>query len=268
MVPPGVEVKTGAQAAADQTKQVSDAIGTFLKPALLSFGGIAVLVGAFIIFNAFSMTVAQRRREFAMVRALGASRRQVLVSVTVEALAMGVFASLLGMVAGLGVAAGVNQLFQAIKVDIPHSGLVLAPRTIVDRPGRRRPRDAALGGDPRDARDARPAHGRPAGRGRAAAVAVLALHALRGRGRRDPGRTLHRRRHARARRHDASGWARSRSGRCSSSSPWRWSAAISSGPIAGALGWPLQKLSPVSGRLARDNSIRNPGARRRRRRPS
>ena len=85
VVPPGAEVKTGAQAAADQTKQVSDAIGTFLKPALLSFGGIAVLVGAFIIFNAFSMTVAQRRREFAMVRALGASRRQVLVSITVEA---------------------------------------------------------------------------------------------------------------------------------------------------------------------------------------
>jgi putative ABC transport system permease protein len=82
VVPPGAVVKTGAQAAADQTKQLSDAIGTFLKPALLSFGGIAVLVGAFIIFNAFSMTVAQRRREFAMIRALGASRRQVMLSIT------------------------------------------------------------------------------------------------------------------------------------------------------------------------------------------
>jgi len=123
VVPPGVEVKTGAQAAADQTKQLSDAIGTFLKPALLSFGGIAVLVGAFIIFNAFSMTVAQRRREFAMVRALGGSRRQVLTSITVEALVMGVFASVLGMAAGLGIAAGVNELFKALKIDIPHSGL-------------------------------------------------------------------------------------------------------------------------------------------------
>ena len=131
VVPPGAEVKTGAQAAADQTKQLSDAIGTFLKPALLSFGGIAVLVGAFIIFNAFSMTVAQRRREFAMVRALGASRRQVLLSITGEALIMGVLASLLGLLAGLGIAAGVNQLFQAMKIDIPHSGLVLQPRTIV-----------------------------------------------------------------------------------------------------------------------------------------
>ncbi|HZL65574.1 MAG TPA: FtsX-like permease family protein, partial [Thermoleophilia bacterium] len=131
VVPPGAEVKTGAQAAADQTKQLSDAIGTFLKPALLSFGGIAVLVGAFIIFNAFSMTVAQRRREFAMIRALGASRRQVMLSITGEALAMGVFASLLGLLAGLGIAAGVNQLFQAMKIDIPHSGLVLEPRTII-----------------------------------------------------------------------------------------------------------------------------------------
>ena len=71
-LPPYADVKTGTQAATDQTKQLSDAIGGFLRPVLLSFGGIAVLVGAFIIFNAFSMTVAQRRREFAMLRALGA----------------------------------------------------------------------------------------------------------------------------------------------------------------------------------------------------
>ena len=91
--PADAEVKTGAQAAADQTKQLSDAIGAFLRPVLLSFGGIAVLVGAFIIFNAFSMTVAQRRREFAMLRALGASRAQVLWSITGEAFVMGVLAS-------------------------------------------------------------------------------------------------------------------------------------------------------------------------------
>ena len=97
---------------------------------LLSVGGITVFVGAFIIFNAFSMTVAQRRREFAMVRALGASRRQVLASVAVEALAMGVLASLLGLLAGLGVAAAVIRLLRAVGVDIPHSSLVLAPRTI------------------------------------------------------------------------------------------------------------------------------------------
>ena len=130
-LPKDYDVKTGAQAAADQTKQTSDAIGSFLKPALLSFGGIAVLVGAFIIFNAFSMTVAQRRREFAMLRALGASRGQIMTAVTGEALGLGILASVLGLFAGLGVAAGINQLFKAIGADIPRSGLVLAPRTIV-----------------------------------------------------------------------------------------------------------------------------------------
>src|SRR5450756_1164402 len=100
-LPAYADVKTGAQAATDQTKQISDAIGGFLRPVLLSFGGIAVLVGAFIIFNAFSMTVAQRRREFAMLRALGASRRQVLLSLTGEALTMGILASLVGLAVGV-----------------------------------------------------------------------------------------------------------------------------------------------------------------------
>ena len=98
---------------------------------LLAFGGVAVLVGAFIIFNAFSMTVAQRRREFAMLRALGASRRQVLLSIGGESLVMGIFASLLGLFAGLVVATGINALFAAMNVDIPRSGLVMQPRTVI-----------------------------------------------------------------------------------------------------------------------------------------
>jgi putative ABC transport system permease protein len=130
-LPKYADVKTGAQAAADQTKQVSQAINSFLQPVLLAFGGVAVLVGAFIIFNAFSMTVAQRRREFAMLRALGASRRQVLLSIGGESLVMGVFASLLGLLAGLAVAAGINALFTAMNIDIPRSGLVMQPRTVV-----------------------------------------------------------------------------------------------------------------------------------------
>ena len=63
------------------TAETADAIGSFLTPVLLAFAGVSVFVGAFIIFNAFSITVAQRRREFAMLRALGAGRRQVLTSV-------------------------------------------------------------------------------------------------------------------------------------------------------------------------------------------
>ena len=130
-LPATVEVKTGAQAAASESNDASTSINSFLQPALLAFGGVAVFVGAFIIFNAFSITVAQRRREFAMLRALGASRRQVLSTVTGEALAMGISASLLGLVAGLGVATAVNALFKAVGADLPTGGLTLAPRTIV-----------------------------------------------------------------------------------------------------------------------------------------
>jgi putative ABC transport system permease protein len=258
VVPPGVEVKTGTQAAADQTKQLSDAIGTFLKPALLSFGGIAILVGAFIIFNAFSMTVAQRRREFAMLRALGASRRQVLVSITVEALAMGVFASLLGLVAGLGIAAGVNQLFQAMKIDIPHSGLVLEPRTVVvalvvgvlvtllsavipAARATRVPPIAAL----QEGAALPPSRFSRLTPFVAAAVAVFGALFIAG-GMFGPG------------------GATQRLGVIALGAVLVFVAVAMVSrylirPVAGALGWPLQKLSPVSGRLARDNSVRNPG---------
>ena len=104
----------------------------FLSPALLSFGGIAVFVGAFIIFNAFSMTVAQRRREFAMLRALG--RLAPAGAAPASPARPWSWASsprCSASLAGLGVAAGVIRLFKAVNVDIPHSGLVLAPRTVV-----------------------------------------------------------------------------------------------------------------------------------------
>jgi len=130
-MPAGVSVKTGEQAAADKTAETADAIGSFLTPVLLAFAGVSVFVGAFIIFNAFSITVAQRRREFAMLRALGASRRQVLSSVIAEALTLGVLASAVGIVAGLGVAKGINALFKAVGADIPTAGIALEPRTIL-----------------------------------------------------------------------------------------------------------------------------------------
>jgi putative ABC transport system permease protein len=130
-MPAGVSVKTGEQAAADKTAETTDAIGSFLTPVLLAFAGVSVFVGAFIIFNAFSITVAQRRREFAMLRALGASRRQVLTSVVAEALTLGVLASAVGIAAGLGVAKGINLLFKAVGADIPTAGIALQPRTIL-----------------------------------------------------------------------------------------------------------------------------------------
>jgi putative ABC transport system permease protein len=130
-LPPNVTVKTGQQTAADSSKEVSQGFIGVLKLVLLPFGGVAVLVGAFIIFNAFSITVAQRLREFAMLRSLGASRRQVLLSVLGEALALGVAASVLGIAAGIGIAKGINALFKAVGADIPTSGIVLASRTTI-----------------------------------------------------------------------------------------------------------------------------------------
>jgi putative ABC transport system permease protein len=130
-LPHYADVKTSAQSVADNTKAVSDAIGTVLRTILLAFGGVAVIVGAFIIFNAFSITVAQRIREFAMLRSLGATRRQVLASVIGEAATLGLIASLLGIAAGLGIAKGINALFHAVGADIPTAGISLAPRTIV-----------------------------------------------------------------------------------------------------------------------------------------
>ncbi|MGZ4200288.1 MAG: ABC transporter permease, partial [Thermoleophilia bacterium] len=130
-LPAYAEVKTSAQSVADNTKAISDAIGNVLRTILLAFGGVAVIVGAFIIFNAFSITVAQRIREFAMLRSLGATRRQVLASVIGEAGTLGLIASLLGIAAGIGIAKGINALFHAVGADIPTSGIALAPRTII-----------------------------------------------------------------------------------------------------------------------------------------
>ena len=87
---------------------MAGAINGFLTTLLLAFAGAAVFVGAFIIFNTFSITVAQRTREFAMLRTIGASRRQVLRSVLLEALLVGLVASVLGILAGIGFAKLMN----------------------------------------------------------------------------------------------------------------------------------------------------------------
>ena len=101
-----------------------------LQKALLAFGAVSVFVGAFIIFNTLSITVAQRAREFAMLRTIGASRRQVLGSVLTEALAVGAVASLIGLFAGLGLAKLVDSVFRSSGVELPQAGLVFAGRTI------------------------------------------------------------------------------------------------------------------------------------------
>jgi putative ABC transport system permease protein len=102
-----------------------------LQKALLAFGGVSIFVGAFIIFNTLSITVAQRVREFAMLRTIGASRRQVLASVLTETFVVGVLASVIGLFAGLGLAKLLDAVFRSSGVALPQSGLVFSARTIL-----------------------------------------------------------------------------------------------------------------------------------------
>ena len=117
------------RAAADQA-DVGDALG-FLTTALLAFAGIALFVGSFLVVNTFGIVVAQRSREFALLRAVGASRRQVSTAVLVEALAVGLIASAIGLLLGIGLATLLPILIGAFGIDLPTSGSVIAARTVV-----------------------------------------------------------------------------------------------------------------------------------------
>jgi putative ABC transport system permease protein len=129
-LPAGVDVRTGSEQAKKQSSDIRNNL-KFLRVALLVFAGVAVFVGGFIIFNTFSITVAQRKREFAMLRTLGASRRQILGAVVVEALAIGAIASAAGLAAGVLYAKGIRSLFVGLGIDLPSSGTVIATRTVV-----------------------------------------------------------------------------------------------------------------------------------------
>jgi putative ABC transport system permease protein len=130
ILPGGVQVRTGTEEAEENAKEVNDFL-KIIRYFLLAFAGIAVLVGAFVTFNTISITVAQRVREFATLRSLGASRRQVLRSVLVEGFCIGVLASVVGLFAGLGLAKGLNALFNALSLSLPTTSLVLETRTVI-----------------------------------------------------------------------------------------------------------------------------------------
>ncbi len=130
VLPPTATVRTAAAQAKHDSKDVSGFL-SFLQKFLLAFGGVALFVGSFVIANTLSITIAQRTREFATLRTIGASRRQVLWSVILEALIVGILASLVGLFLGLALAKGLDALFVSFGIDLPKSGTVFATRTIV-----------------------------------------------------------------------------------------------------------------------------------------
>jgi putative ABC transport system permease protein len=127
---PRVEVTSGTAITTEGQKQVRQAL-SFFGTFLLIFAFIALFVGAFLIFNTFSIVVAQRSRELALLRALGASRRQVTRSVTGESLVLGVVAAVVGLGAGIALAWLLKVALKAAGIDIPASGLVVSARTVV-----------------------------------------------------------------------------------------------------------------------------------------
>ncbi|HEV2814505.1 MAG TPA: FtsX-like permease family protein [Solirubrobacteraceae bacterium] len=104
---------------------------SIIRTVLLVFGGVAILVGALTILNSLSITVAQRTRELGLVRLIGASRRQVLSTVILEAFAIGLLGSIVGLGVGYGLAAGLQSLFAALGLDLPEAGTVFSSTTIV-----------------------------------------------------------------------------------------------------------------------------------------
>src|SRR4029450_233054 len=120
----------GVEEASEQSSEIAT-FTTIIRYFLLSFAGIALFVGAFVIFNTLSITVAQRTREFATLRTLGASRRQVLRSVILEALVMGVLASVVGLFVGLALGKGLFKLFDAVGFTLPNNGITVETRTII-----------------------------------------------------------------------------------------------------------------------------------------
>lgn len=130
VVPDDVEVLTGAEITAEDQSAVKEGLG-FFNTFLLTFALIALFVGSFIIYNSFSILVAQRSRDMALLRAVGASRRQVLGSVLLEAVVVGAIASVVGLAVGIAVASGLKELLTAMGIDIPAGGIVVTSSTVV-----------------------------------------------------------------------------------------------------------------------------------------
>src|SRR5215471_4735945 len=130
VLPPGTEALTGAALIKETQDNFQKVLSIFSK-FLLIFAVVAVLVGGFIILNTFAITVAQRTRENGLLRALGTSRRQVLWWVIIEAVAVGVIAALIGLAAGVAVAAGLKALLGLFGFTLPGGSLVVSATTVI-----------------------------------------------------------------------------------------------------------------------------------------
>ena len=130
VLPTGVQVVTGQTVANEQANDINHAL-SFFSTALLVFAFISLFVGAFTIFNTFSITVGQRTRELALLRIVGASRRQVFRSVLAEALIVGVVSSLLGLGLGVLAALGLEALLKGFGITLPSGPLVFETRTVI-----------------------------------------------------------------------------------------------------------------------------------------
>ncbi|MGW1714940.1 ABC transporter permease [Streptomyces sp. NPDC002156] len=124
-----IETTTGTQLADDQAKFISSSMSG-LKQGLLVFAGIALFVGTFIIANTFTMLVAQRTKELALMRAVGASRRQVTRSVLIEAFVVGAVAAVTGLITGIGIGAGLKALLGLLGATVPDGPLIVTPGTV------------------------------------------------------------------------------------------------------------------------------------------
>jgi putative ABC transport system permease protein len=254
-LPDSLQVETGEENVQSQREDIGEFVG-FLQTALLIFAGVALFVAAFLIFNTFSITVAQRTREFAMLRTLGANRRQILTSVMLEALVTGLGAALIGLAAGIGFASGIGSVFEAAGIDLPNTGTVIATRTII----------VALG----------------LGTGltmiAALAPAIRATRVPPVTGLRDgavpPTEVERRRRNVAAVAFSAVGLGAMLLGVFEAVEPaitWVGLGAAATllgvallspqlvTPLASVVGAPLERIRGVPGRLARENTVRNPG---------
>lgn len=130
LLPDSAEAQTGKALADEQAEQIEQGLGS-LKQVLLGFAGIALFVGIFLISNTFTMLVAQRTKEIALMRAVGASRKQITRSVLAEAAVVGLVASVIGFVLGIGLAVGLRSGMAAFEMKIPDGPLILSATPVI-----------------------------------------------------------------------------------------------------------------------------------------